>query len=366
MQRFMVAIFLVKTLAIAQGVAKPDLHWKLDQGTSDGYVKEENSTDQNRGYLLHGTRILRTETWITAYFNGNKSGIIFDNITNECILSPQSCKAGLSISFHIRWQNWTNVRDGSIISSGNFSVHHTSGDRLVVSLWDGTNELQIVHARNLTRSGWACYIVTWDRNSLRLYINGSLMGEVSPVTTIATTATTTASTVENGIYSKRSNYSLGSSAVERRIAFGNTAQRKVNKKGIKMFMDDVKIWDYVLKANETGYACYREKFGGGGGETGGGEKVGQDPYIYENQAFSTIDYANKALIGHVFETHLVNSLKECTMKCMQNKVQCHSFNIGRTTTKSLICELNKVSKEKYAHRIKERKDFYHYEVYFKV
>ena len=239
----------------------PDLHWKLDQGTSDGYVQEANSTDQNRGYLLQGTRILRTETWIAAYFNGNKSGIIFDNITSRCILSPQSCKVGLSISFHIRWQNWTNVSEGSIISSGNFSVHHTSWNRLVVSLWNGTNELQIVHTRNLTRSGWACYIVTWDRNSLRLYINGSLKEEVSPVTTKMTSVTATASKVKNGIYSTRTNHSLGSYAMERRLAFGNTAQKRVNKKGIKMFMDDVKIWDYVLKANETDDACHRGEYG---------------------------------------------------------------------------------------------------------
>ena len=104
-------------------------------------------------------------------------------------------------------------------------------------------------------------------------------------------------------------------------------------------------------------------FGDGGD---GSKEVGQDPYIYENQAFTTIDYANKALIGHVFETHLVNSLQECTMKCMEKKVQCHSFNIGRTKSKSLKCELNKVSKERFVHRIKERNDFYYYDVYFKV
>lgn len=93
--------------------------------------------------------------------------------------------------------------------------------------------------------------------------------------------------------------------------------------------------------------------------------VKQNPYKYRDQAYSSIDFADKALQGHVFNTTEVTNLNNCIHKCMERKHECHSFNIGRSNSTNLyICELNKASREYYPLNIVDRVDFYYYDVYW--
>ena len=237
-------------ILLVLGELVPTLHWKFNEKSADGFVEEANSTIFNRGYALPGTKIERRGHWIVANFKGNRSGILIDNATNTCFLSPQNCQAGLSVSFHVKWRtNLTNAKNGSLISSGNFSIYHENGRDLIVSLWNGSNEWQLRYTRNTTIVGWACYIVTWNRHALRLFINGSLKKEVS-------TNNTQNFAMRNGIFNERSAFLLGE-AMPRRIAIGNVARKNFSKCGLRMMLDDLKIWDFALRSNETKKACIR-------------------------------------------------------------------------------------------------------------
>ena len=220
--------------------------------TSDGFVNEANSPTNNRGFLLQGTDIVQDSYWNGVKFKGNLSGIIIDNVTDTCFLVPQNCTTGLSISFHVKWpRNSTSQNNGSLISSGNFSIVYLSHRNLVVSLWNGTSEWQLTHARNISVYGWVCYTVTWDHSSLRFYVNGSLNNEV--------TTNDTQMVTKNGICKERSIYSLGDRALPRRIAIGNVAQIGVKEYGVKMLFDDLKVWDFALMPNVTKRVCRRGK-----------------------------------------------------------------------------------------------------------
>ena len=233
----------------------PDLHWKFNSNPIDGFVNEVNSTIANRAFLLPGTKILNLHCWTVAEFNGNNSGVFIDNSTEQCTLNPGLCKSGLSISFSVKWpRNGTEVNNGSLVSSGNFSIFHDCNGKLVVSLWNGTNEWQLVHARNVSLYGWVCYLVTWDHHSLKMYINGSLKREL-----FKNNASNTVPLPSTGILKVRSEFSLGSDALPKRIVIGNTAKNKSNEHGLKMLFDDLKIWSFSLKSNQTDKYCSKGK-----------------------------------------------------------------------------------------------------------
>ena len=101
-------------------------------------------------------------------------------------------------------------------------------------------------------------------------------------------------------------------------------------------------------------------FGGGGV----GNQM-QSAYKYLDQAYTSINFANKALKGHVINSTTVNSLNECIHRCMEKKEKCMSFNIGRINeTDHLLCELNKVSRMYYPQHVVEKYDYYYYDVYW--
>ena len=218
--------------------------------TSDRFVNEASSPTNNRGLLLPGVKIVQDSTWTGAKLKGNRSGILIDNVTDTCFLAPQNCTSGFSISFHVKWpsQNSTVVNNGSIISSGNFSIYHQSSGDLVISLWNGTNDWQMIYTRNVSVYGWVCYIVTWNHSSLQLYVNGSLKSATTNDVQMLS---------ENGILKNRSIYLLGDRAVLGRIAIGNAATMAIKECGAKMIIDDLKIWDIAVLPNGTKQVCQR-------------------------------------------------------------------------------------------------------------
>ena len=99
--------------------------------------------------------------------------------------------------------------------------------------------------------------------------------------------------------------------------------------------------------------------------TCGGKRAKQDPYKYRNQAYSSIEFANKALRGHMLKRKTAQSLIDCIHKCMERKRECLSFNIGHTNiTNRYICELNKVSRKYYPHNVVDEHGYYYYDVYW--
>lgn len=95
-------------LTFFPGDLAPDLHWTFDVSENQK-THEVNSPTANVGRMLNGTKIIISNERFgsVAYFSGENSQIIIDNLTSSCFLSPSLCGQGLSFSF------WINrVQDG--------------------------------------------------------------------------------------------------------------------------------------------------------------------------------------------------------------------------------------------------------------
>ena len=225
------------------------MHWKFDKATSKGFTRENNlsSLTNNLGCLFNGTKISNIEKWYAANFSGNYSGVLISNVTNSCILNPESCRSGFSISFHIKWPRYLNETGvGHVISSANFSIYSTFDGKLITSLWNGSHEWHVVYKRNTTRYGWTCFVASWDRFTLQLLSNRSLAAFVSSNMTRLHLST---------FGSKRTNYSMAYEALPRQILIGTSTKSAVNC--LNMLFDDLKIWNIALRASESKKACIR-------------------------------------------------------------------------------------------------------------
>ena len=352
------------------GMLRPSLHWTFNEMTQERFVKEENSPTKNKGFLLQGTEIVKDSDRVGIKFTGNRSGFIVDNVTDTCFLAPETCEFGLSVGFQVKWpNNSTAANNGSLISSANFSILQWKGGNLMVTLWDGTNDWQLTHTRNKSVHTWVCYIVSWDHNSLRFYENGELKNEVKQNSTKMRS--------NNGTNSQRSAHSLGDEAIPRRIAIGNTATTELIYIGLNILIDDLKIWDSALKLNDTKQECQTGSLGPSGqlGPSGHqkeatkGEEIvpaKQNPYVYLDQAYSSIKFSNKALQGFIFNSATVASLSSCIYMCMQGKHECMSFNIGAASSKNeYVCQLNKASRKNFPQNLIEKYNYYYYDVYWR-
>jgi len=353
----------------SSGMLQPLLHWTFNGMTQERFVKEENSSTKNQGLLLPGTEIVNDSDRVGIKFTGNRSGFIVDNVTDTCFLAPEVCEFGLSVGLQVKWPNNTTVvSNGSLISSANFSILQWKDGNLLVSLWDGTNDWQLTHIRNISLHTWACYIVSWDHNSLRFYENGELKNEVKQ--------NHTKMRHSNGIHSQRSVHSLGDEALRGRMAIGNTATMELTDVGLNILIDDLKIWDFALKLNDTKQDCNRGSLGPSGqpGRSGHqqeatkGEEIvlaKQNPYVYVDQAYSSIEYSNKALHGFTFGSATVANLSSCIRMCMERNHECMSFNIGETSSKNeYVCQLNRVSRKNFPQNLIEKYNYYYYDVYW--
>ena len=92
---------------ITQGNLISDFHWAFDVNENNK-TYEINSVTHNIGRILKGTTIVRSNERYgsVAYFKGDDSGIIIDNVTSYCYLNAGLCSNGLAFSFWINWERW--------------------------------------------------------------------------------------------------------------------------------------------------------------------------------------------------------------------------------------------------------------------
>ena len=217
---------------IILGAPTPQLQWKLDYSSPDGYTNDTKSSSQNRALLLPGTSIKATanSTAKTMYFNGTNSGLLINNITSSCFANPGTCYSGLAISFWIMIvPSGNETNQGLILSSANINIAYKSNGTVFVTLWNGTREWGVMYNRNTSKGAWQCFTVTWNTTMLSFYIDGALK-------------------VRNGnVSSNMSQYTLAGRAVGKRVVFGNTARETADLKAIKMYLDELKIWNDTLR-----------------------------------------------------------------------------------------------------------------------
>eukprot|EP00794_Sanderia_malayensis_P000406 gene405-1041_t len=123
-----------------------------------------------------------------------------------------------------------------------------------------------------------------------------------------------------------------------------------------MFMDELKFWNDTLKVGHVSHAC-----GIGGG--GGGSYISWYKPKYFNQVFTSLDYTNKALVGHTFKILMADTIDQCIQHCFNNKNNCKSINYEMKLGSSL-CELNSAEALNTEIFMRERKNFQFYDVFW--
>ena len=143
------------------------------------YPFDGNTTDlsgnNNNGVVIGGV------TWTTgvignaAHFNGTNAYIKVNNST-----SLQSPRNALSMSAWIYLENGHDIVSGiaSKTETNNygqygFAIHHWSNNSLYVHLREGSGNGTPYNFQN---NRWYFVAFTWDGNSIRLFVNGELIG----------------------------------------------------------------------------------------------------------------------------------------------------------------------------------------------
>eukprot|EP00112_Aurelia_sp_Birch-Aquarium-sp1_P002681 Seg13.2 transcript_id=Seg13.2/GoldUCD/mRNA.D3Y31 product="hypothetical protein" protein_id=Seg13.2/GoldUCD/D3Y31 len=224
-------IFAALIVRPSSGQVVPDFHWPFDHNIL-GDTYEVNSVTENVGRILNGSEIVGSEERYgsVAHFRGvDDPGIIIDNITSTCFLDPGSCSTGLSFGFWINWKEWGSAP--FFVSKSIALDHFTDIMFLIEMCQNATKCWKIFFTRNPAEYYvWYHYMITWDKSTLRVFVDGVEKGmagsPVSPATAVKALNTPTS-------------------------LFLGTKSPDSKQSPIKMYMDDLMIWERPLTANEV-------------------------------------------------------------------------------------------------------------------
>lgn|SRR3990167_988349 len=158
-------------------------YWKMDENS--GTVAGNSSGDGNAATLAGGT------TWFSGYTN---SDLNFDGVSGHVVLPNNlfsSTAGAISLWVKVRsfgTKDYIWVYDNS--DSPEFRILFLDGNLYFNGYDNGAYQFQFITLFSDT-SSWHHYLVTWQTNDARFYIDGVLMGSDTAVNVTHTNISTT-------------------------------------------------------------------------------------------------------------------------------------------------------------------------------
>ena len=208
--------------------------WHLDEGT--GTATDDSSGSGKNGTLKNGTGScgsVACPSWTDGKFS---KALNFDGVGDYVQLGFYQTKA--QIQNGVTWSAWVNTAatTGTVITQttdGAGSLERAGGlvvrsNKAVFVIYNGTTYLQPTSTTSVNDGKWHLITGTYDSsNYMRIYVDGVLED------------TQYAATVEGD-----------GNSVNLRIGYGDLVDPPVNKKFFNGTIDDVRIYNRTLSANE--------------------------------------------------------------------------------------------------------------------
>ncbi|MBN1392578.1 MAG: right-handed parallel beta-helix repeat-containing protein [Sedimentisphaerales bacterium] len=228
--RLIIAFILLSLPSIAAATEGPIAHWKFDETT--GTIAYD-STGSHNGTLINGP------VWTTGQINGALS---FDgsddwvNMGTDIFSQATFAASGATISVWVCPTSTPANKDYVVGIEGRFIITESasSTNYWEAAIYDGdTQAVKSISAIEINK--WVHLVATWDKTTLRFYVNGLSQGSVAQGTPLI-------------------------DAVSRPVTVGAFYDAGALYYPIPAIVDDVRIYDRALSASEI-WQLYREGLG---------------------------------------------------------------------------------------------------------
>lgn len=237
---------MVSILVVSNNELDADFVWDFENTDNNKvFVAEKPANNdsaynidrtRNFGELLQGTTlewdgVLRSKV---AYFSGNNSGVLFQNLTVPCLsdVNMSTCTNGFSISFWIKW-----IKGGAesfVISSSLISIIEFAANGGPIEVYDEKTNLYYKIIDSLFTNEWQFFTITWSQsNGLMVFINGTQF-EFERVG------------IPVGIVQGRDSFE------NNWLGIGRIASKKFSPDNAVFYFNKLMFWRRVLTADEVG------------------------------------------------------------------------------------------------------------------